>query len=86
MYTDTVGKLLFRHHPEVVGKADVRSPPQAGDLAPHPRGAAWSQNLLDLFRIMSDNEEITNIPTFYYYPLLARHCSDVNMEGTQDGY
>lgn len=62
------------------------APPKPGDLAPHPMGAAWSQNLLDLYRIMVEDSAETSatIPTFYFYPLLARHCSEENLQGTQD--
>lgn len=82
-YSDVVGKLWFKHPPEVTGKVERGSPPHTGDLAPHPMGEVWSKSLLDLYRIMQEDSDSsdTGFPGFYYYPLLARHCSDVNLEG-----
>ena len=80
MYSDLAGKLWYKHSPQVVGKVEVGSPPKAGDLAPHPMGAVWSRSLLELYGMMAEGAD-NIVPTFYYYPLLARHCSDANLEG-----
>jgi len=69
-------KMLYRHRPQVVGERDERHPPKPGDLAPHEQGAMWTRNLLELSKhiVKADRNAI-------FFSLLARHCSDVAVEG-----
>lgn len=80
IYNGIVTKVMFKHAPVVVTRTAMESPPNPGALAPHPQGPVWAENLLDLYsRIPTDGQ--STVPAHYYYPLLARHCSDGNMEG-----
>lgn len=72
--------MLFKHPPEVVVEEGRGLPPEAGALAPHPLGAAWSKSLLQLYDLMEQSDP-HSVAVFYYFPLFARHCSDVNIEG-----
>ncbi len=50
-----------------------------GALAPHPSGDGWGDMLLQLYQVaMEDGSEV--LPHFYY-PLMARYCSEGNVEG-----
>ena len=80
IYSSIVTKVMFKHPPVVVARMAMESPPNRGAMAPHPQGALWAENLLDLYsRIPRDGQ--STVPAHFYYPLLARHCSDGNMAG-----
>ena len=65
--------------PVVVGEANSSAPPAAGSLSPHPYGNGWGDMLLQLYEVaVEDGFEV--LPHFYY-PVMARFCSDANVEG-----
>ena len=70
-------KLLFMKLPVVVCTVVGNQPPESGALAPHPLGALWTENMLEMCSKISPNVHGSH----YYYPILARHCSDANVEG-----
>lgn len=72
-----ISRLLFEHPPVVQGAVVQNHPPVAGALAPHPQGALWAKNLLEVYEHMPASEQ----GSWHYYPLLARHCSDGNVDG-----
>lgn len=59
------------------------SPPEAGALTPHPYGSGWGDMILQLYQVsMEDGFEV--MPHFYY-PVLARFCSEASVEGEKRG-
>lgn len=80
VYSMIATKLVFIPPPQVVGAKNGNSPPKIGDLAPHPLGEQWGENLLELYKLMC-SESKDEIQPCYYYPLLARHISDNNLDG-----
>ena len=77
LHHSVVNRMILSHQPKVLSSQASNSPPEPGALAPHPQGNTWGENLLQLYRLIGSAE----IPNHYYYPLLARYCSEVNLEG-----
>ena len=54
--------------------------PHKGGLEPHPLGDRWVTEMKDALRYYTDHNKMCS--TSYFFPLLARLCSDGNVDGT----
>lgn len=71
--------MIHLHKPVLVGTSDPSGPPSSGDLAPHPQGPGWVAMLLQLYQIALDDG--CEILPHFYYPVMARCCSDADVKG-----